>query len=89
MGEVKKMISRDKAYKRTSKVINSRPHKELKSLQATILYSIAKGHFSLTRSNISEITIDAIKEKGYDVTERYDAFGETYYEISWGPKEEE
>ena len=82
------MIDRDEAYKRTSKVINSRPHKELKSLQATILYSIAKGHFSLTRSNISESTIDAIKEKGYDVTERYDAFGETYYEISWGPKEE-
>ena len=83
------MISRDKAYKRTSKVINSRPHKELKSLQDAILDSIAEGNFSLTCSNISEITIYAIKEKGYDVTERSTPFGETYYEISWGPKEEE
>lgn len=83
------MISRDKAYKRTSKVINSRPHKELKSLKAAIWDSISEGRFYLACSNISESAIDAIKEKGYDVTECSKPFGGTSYEISWGPKEEE
>ena len=83
------MISRDEAYKETAKVINSRADKELEILKTAILDFIAEGHFSLTCTNISESTIDVLKEKGYDVTERSKPFGETYYEISWGPKEEE
>ena len=82
------MISRDEAYKGTVKVINSRADKELERLESLILNSVSEGCFYLTCKNVSESTIDVLKEKRYDVTERYDAFGETYYEISWGPKEE-
>lgn len=83
------MISRDEAYKETVKVINSKADKALERLESLILDAVSEGCFYLTCKNISEGTIDAIKEKGYDVTERYDAFYEAYYEISWGPKEEE